>query len=485
MYKAKLIIDGEARSSVSGKTRDVRCPANQEVIGTQEDGVKEDMDLLVASADAAFRKWAGLTAYEREKIICKAADYGISQADEIGLLMAKEQGKPLKQSVSEAVASYEIIKYYAHQGVRDQGVVNKTEKKNLRSMVIHQPVGLVAAIIPWNYPLALMSWKLGPGLAAGCSFIIKPSSNTPLSSYAFCKALNEGGLPPGLVNFVSGGGARIGALFAEYDEIKKIAMTGSTATGQELMRVFGPKLIKVSLELGGNCPAIICDDADLNNAADMVVYKAFRNMGQSCSGMNRLYVQESVKEEFIRILVEKTKAQTIGDAFTEDTDLGPMTTRQQLEKVQAYIAQAVEKGASLVYGGRAPEGAKYAAGNFIVPAILDNCTHEMDAVTCETFGPIAPIITFKDLPDAVAMANDTPYGLVAFVFTQSLDRAYYLSEAIDAGTICVNNAAVNTPYAPYQGWKHSGYGFELSQKAMEEYLLQKHIKIQLGDNPCS
>lgn len=484
MYHAQLIINGEYKTSVSGKTRNVICPANQEPVGTQEDAVKEDLDQMVASSSEAFKSWSKLTAYEREKILCKAADYGITQAEEIGMLMAKEQGKPKKQSISEAKASFEIIKYFAHQGVRDQGAVNQTEKANFRSMVIHQPVGLVAAIIPWNYPAALLSWKLGPGLGVGCSFIVKPSSNTPLCSYAFCKALNDGGLPPGVINFITGSGARIGNLFAEYDEIRKIAMTGSTATGQELMRVFGPKLIKISLELGGNCPVIICDDADLDNAAKMVVYKAFRNMGQSCSGMNRIYVDEKVKDEFLKILIEKTRAQTIGDAFTDDTDLGPMTTKGQLEKVQAYIRQAVDKGAKLVYGGTAPEGDQFANGNYILPTILDNCTHEMDAVTCETFGPVAPIITFSSLQDAVTMANDTNYGLAAFVFTRSLDRAFYLSEAIEAGSVCVNHAAVNTPYAPYEGWKQSGFGFELSQKATEEYLLQKHIKIQLGDDPC-
>lgn len=484
MYKAQLIINGECKPSLSGKTRDVLCPANQNVVGTQEDAIKQDLDPMVASSQAAFLKWSRLTAYERQSLICKAADYGIKQADEIGLLMAKEQGKPLKQSVSEAKGAFETIKYFAHDGLRDQGVVNKTEKANYRSMVIHQPVGVVAAIIPWNYPAALMSWKLGPGLAVGCTFIVKPSSNTPLCSYAFCKALNDGGLPPGVVNFITGSGSRIGDLFAEYTDIRKVAMTGSTATGQELMRVFGPKLIKISLELGGNCPVIICDDADLDNAAEMVVYKAFRNMGQSCSGMNRIYVDEKVKDRFLEILVKKTQAQTIGDAFTEDSDLGPMTTRSQLEKVKTYIAQAVEKGAKLVYGGKAPEGEKFAKGNFIVPAILDNCSHEMDVVACETFGPVAPVMTFKTLKEAVAMANDTEYGLASFVCTRSLDRAFYLSEAIEAGTVCVNNAAVNTPYAPYEGWKQSGFGFELSSKAIDEYLLKKHIKIQLGDNPC-
>lgn len=484
MYKAQLIINGEVKPSLSGKTRDVVCPANQEKIGTQEDGVKEDLDLIVPASTEAFKNWSKLTAFEREKIVCKAADYAAEQADEIGLLMAKEQGKPLKQSVSEVKASSEMIKYFAHQGVRIQGEVNRTEKAAYRSMVIRQPVGPVAAIIPWNYPVALMSWKLGPGLAAGCTFIVKPSSNTPLCGYAYCKALNEGGLPPGVVSFISGSGARIGGLFAEYDEIKKIAMTGSTATGQELMRMFGPKLMKISLELGGNCPAVICDDADLTNAAKMVVYKAFRNMGQSCSGMNRVYVQESVKDEFVELLVQETKKQTIGDGFSKDTDLGPMANPGQLQKVKDYIEQAVEKGATIAYGGKAPEGEAFEKGNFILPTILDGCTHEMDAVTCETFGPVAPIITFKTLKDAVAMANDTEYGLAAFVFTQSLDRAFYMTEAIEAGTVCVNNAAVNTPYAPYEGWKHSGYGFELSQKAVDEYLLQKHIKIQLGADPC-
>ncbi|UCF33758.1 MAG: aldehyde dehydrogenase family protein, partial [Phycisphaerales bacterium] len=345
-----------------------------------------------------------------------------------------------------------------------------------------QPVGVVVAITPWNYPIALMSWKLGPGLGAGCSMIVKPPSATPLAPYAFVRALNDGGMPPGVLNLLTGSGKSLAEAFVEDSRVAKIAMTGSTNTGKQLMKMFGPRLIRISLELGGQCPAIICEDADLEKTAALITYKAFRNMGQSCSSVNRIYIHESVKDAFVAKLKTRAESLRIGDAYTDGTeDVGPMTTAEQRAVVEEHVRDAIARGGRVIYGGQRPQGEQFAKGNFYLPTILNNVTHDMKIMREETFGPVAPIMTFSSLKEAVGYANDTTYGLAAYVFTENLSNTVYVSEALEAGTVCVNNVSVNTVYAPYEGWKESGFGFELSPRAIEEYLHQKHIKIALDE----
>lgn len=480
IIESKLLINGEARDASTGETAELTSPATGETIARYPLASTEDVDAAVESVHHGFRSWSALTAYDREKTIRTATAQVRQRADEIGRLMALEQGKPLTQSRGEIVASCDTLDYFASEGVRLEGTVNPTEKAGLRSWVIYQPVGVCAFITPWNYPVSLLSWKLGPALATGCTAVVKPTSVTPLSPTAFCRALVDAGIPADALAVVTGRGSVVGEALIRHRKVRKVAMTGSTATGKRLMEVYAPTLNRISLELGGHCPAVVCADADIVLAAKIIAYKGFRNMGQSCSSVNRVYAHESVIDDLTDELVRLAEAHSIGDGVTEpDVDLGPMATADGLETVKAHIEDAVDRGARLICGGKAPDGEKYASGNYFLPTVLRDPAPGSRVLCEETFGPVVPIAPFTDLDDAIARANDTDYGLVSYAFTRDYATTVRLSEELEAGTVCINNGAVNTNYAPYAGWKASGYGLELSRKAVFEYVNTKHVKTQV------
>jgi acyl-CoA reductase-like NAD-dependent aldehyde dehydrogenase len=482
IHERELLIAGERQAAANGERMEIRSPATGEVVGRVPAATETDVNAAVAAARDAFRAWSDRTAYDREKVIRKATAHARTKAEEIGLLMALEQGKPLKQSVSEVISSCDTIDYYAAEGVRVEGYSNPTEAPDLRSWVTYQPVGVCALITPWNYPVSLLSWKLGPALAAGCTVVVKPTPVTPLSPLAFCHALAEGGLPPGVVNAITGPGPEIGAALVAHPHVAKVAMTGSTATGKNILEACVPHLKKVSLELGGHCPAIVCADADLDLAAKVIAYKGFRNMGQSCSSVNRVYAHRSVHDGLVDRLRRIAENLTIGDGVTDPgVDLGPMATADVLARVKAHVADALDRSATLVCGGTAPGGDAFAHGHYYLPTILTDATPKMRMMREETFGPVVPFAApFDTIEEAVARANDSEYGLVAYLFTRDFTTTVRASEALEAGTVCVNNGAVNTNYGPYEGWKNSGFGLELSRDALFEYLKTKHIKVQLG-----
>jgi succinate-semialdehyde dehydrogenase / glutarate-semialdehyde dehydrogenase len=474
-----LFINRESVQASDNQTLKVYSPANNEVIATIAAASNQDVDTAVQNSHVAFAKWSKLTAYQRKTIIEKATAYVRTQADRIGMLMALEQGKPFNQSRSEIIGSCDTLDYYAEEGIRIEGVISPTEANNLRSLITYSPVGVCALITPWNYPVSLLSWKLGPALASGCTMVVKPTTETPLSPMAFCMALIEGGIPAGVINVLTGKGSIVGEGLLNHKLIKKVAMTGSSNTGKRIMEVFAPSLNKVSLELGGQCPAIVCEDADIEQAAEVIIYKGIRNMGQSCSSVNRVYVARSVQAKLVSFLKAKAEKMSIGDGVSDGSvDLGPMVQKSGVETVKEHIADALLKGASLVTGGKAPEGEQYQRGNYFLPTILNNCNSSMIVMQEETFGPVVPVESFDNLEEAIAKANDTNYGLVAYAFTKNMATTMRLGEALEAGTVCINNGKVNTNYAPYSGWKDSGYGVELSRKAIYEYLNTKHIKIE-------
>lgn len=474
MNNFQLFINGDWVSTTEHIA--VHSPHNGETVGQVGKATVHDVDRAVESAQKAFETWSKSSAYDREKTIRKATAYTRGKASKIGLLMALEQGKPLSQSISEIMASCDTIDYFASEGVRVEGYTNPTEAPNYRSTVIYQPLGVCALITPWNYPVSLLSWKLGPALAAGCSVVVKPTSVTPLSPTAFCHALTEGGLPPGLINVVTGSGATVGEALVKHPLVQKIAMTGSTATGKRLMELSGSSLKRISLELGGQCPAIVCQDADVDLAAKIIAYKGFRNCGQSCSGINRVYAHATVHDAVIEKLQALAAKQTTGDPL-QNFDSGPMTTRDGVETSTRHVADALEKGARLVCGGHAPEGEEFARGHYFLPTILDDAKPEMLVMSEETFGPVVPFQKFDTLDEAIALANDTSYGLVAYGFTRDYGTTVRLGEELEVGSVAINHGAVNTNYAPYAGWKDSGYGVELSRRALLEYLKIKHIKV--------
>jgi succinate-semialdehyde dehydrogenase / glutarate-semialdehyde dehydrogenase len=460
------------------KTFPITNPATGGHIADVADQTLADLDSAVARATEAQSAWARRTAYDREKVIRTATNYVRTQAEQIGLLMAQEQGKPLKQSVSEVIGGCDMLDYYAAEGLRIEGYSNPTEAGNLRSWVSYVPVGVCGLITPWNYPVALLSWKLGPMLAAGCAGVVKPTPVTPLSPSAFCHALVQGGIPAGVIEVITGSGPELGAALVAHTGVKKIAMTGSTATGKAILTACAPHLKKVSLELGGNCPAIVCADADIAHAAKIIAYKGFRNMGQSCSTVNRCYVHASIAEEFTKLLILEAEKLTLGDPVAEPgCDLGPFATESARAKVEEHIGDALAKGASLHTGGRRPVDRRI--GYYFLPAVLTGLTPQMRMSQEETFGPVVPIATFETNAEALSLANATEYGLCAYLFARDFATITTLSESLNAGTVCVNNGAVNTSYAPYEGWGDSGFGMELGRRAIYEYLKTKHIKVFL------
>ena len=373
------------------------------MIATVPRATAADLEAAVQAAHAAFKPWSALTCYEREKIIRKATAFARTKADELGRLMALEQGKPLAQAVSEIGGSCDTIDYYAAEGVRVEGWTNPTEDKAYRSWVTYQPVGVCGLITPWNYPVSLLSWKLGPALATGCTVVVKPTTVTPLSPLAFCAALADGGLPAGVVNCVTGPGATLGEALVSHPLVAKIAMTGSTAVGKQILATAAPYLKKVSLELGGHCPAVVCADADLELAAKIIAYKGFRNCGQSCSSINRVYAQESVHDLLVAKVRALAERMTMGDGLTDPkVDLGPMATADGVETAHAHVADALEQGATLVCGGRRPDGEVFARGNYYLPTILTGCTQAMRVMREETFAAIVPFAKFDTLDEAIA-----------------------------------------------------------------------------------
>jgi len=476
----KLLIGNERRAASDGSRSEVKSPHDGRVVATVPRATSADLDAAVQAAHAAFKTWSALTSYEREKIIRKATAHVRTKADEIGRLMALEQGKPLAQSVNEIGGSCDTIDYYAAEGVRIEGWTSPTEDKAYRSTVTYHPVGVCGLITPWNYPVSLLSWKLGPALATGCTVVVKPTTVTPLSPLAFCAVLAEGGLPPGVVNCITGSGATLGEALVKHPLVAKIAMTGSTAVGKQILTAAAPYLKKVSLELGGHCPAVVCADADLDLAAKIIAYKGFRNCGQSCSSVNRVYAHASIHDALfgkLRVIAEKM---TMGDGLTDPkVDLGPMATSDGVETAHTHVTDALQHGATLICGGRKPDGDQFAKGNYYLPTILTGCTQTMRVMQEETFAAVVPFAKFESLDEAIALANDTAYGLVAYLFTREYATIVRASEALEAGTVCVNHGAVNTNYAPYAGWKDSGYGVELSRRAVFEYLKPKHTKIAL------
>ncbi len=479
-FHLDLHIGGDSRAAVDGSRAEVRSPHDGAVVGSVPRAGSADLDAAVDAAGTAFQTWSRLTAYDREKTIRKATAHVRTQADSLGLAMALEQGKPLAQSRSEIIGSCDMIDYYAAEAPRIEGWTNPTEDRNYRSWVQWQPVGVCGLITPWNYPVSLLSWKLGPALATGCTVVVKPTTVTPLSPLAFCQALTQGGLPPGVVNVVTGSGSVLGEALVRHPRVAKIAMTGSTATGKRILELAGPFLKKISLELGGQCPAIVCADADVALAAKTIAYKAWRNCGQSCSSVNRVYAHSSVHDALAVELKALAEKMSLGDGISQPTvDLGPMATADGPLTSQAHVDDAVALGARLVTGGRRPEGEAFARGHYYLPTLLTGCPAEARVMREETFGPVIGMAPFETLDQAIALANATDYGLVAYLFTRDFATTVRASEALEAGTVCVNHGAVNTGYGPYAGWKDSGYGLELSRRAVFEYLKPKHVKVAL------
>lgn len=478
MIKDKMLINGEWVQSESGDKLTVINPAYGEIFAEVPKAGKADVEKAINAANDAFMSWSSLSPFKRGQYLRKASDNIYGKRDEIASLMTQEQGKPFKEAAGEVEKGAKILRYYAEEGERVYGRIIANEEEDIESRVIYQPIGVAGAISPWNYPIELLAWKVGGALASGCTIIAKLPSETPLSPLAFIRCINDAGIPPGVINAVTGPGSELGpALFASKI-VKKIAFTGSTKTGSDVLKGCIDTFKKVSLELGGSLPMVVCKDCNMDAAVAGAVRRSFRNMGQICIAINRIYVDAGIYEEFMMRFVEETKKLTIGDGLKEDVDLGPMCTIGGLKTAEAHIKDAVDKGAKIACGGRKPEGKKYEKGYYFEPTILRDVNHSMLVMNEETFGPVVGVMPFKSIEEAVNFANDSVYGLAAIVFTESLSKANYLAKRINAGNVAINNVDAGVINAPYGGWKDSGFGHEHAPEGLYEYLLIKHVRVR-------
>ncbi len=478
MERIHLLIDGEWTEGQNGEYVPVIDPATEEVVGQAALAAAEDVDRAVRAADRAFVTWSRTAPSTRAGVLRKAAALLRERVEDLARLLTLEQGKPLRDARGEIQAAIDALEYYAEAARRIYGEVIPNDQPNRRSLVIKQPVGPVAAIGPWNYPVLLLAWKVAPALAAGCTVVVKPPVVTPMAITRFLGCLAEAGVPSGVVNVVIGPGHTVGEQLVRHPLVRKISFTGETRTGKAILKAAADSLKRVTLELGGHCPLVVFPDADLEAAARAATYRAFRNAGQVCNAINRIYVHRDVYDAFVEAMAAETARLRVGPGL-EDPDLGPMTTKENLEKTIAHVEDARRRGARVVCGGDRPRGERFLRGYFYLPTLLVDVDHEMRVMREETFGPVAPIVPFSDFSEAIRMANDSPYGLVAYLFTRDLKTAFCAAEALEAGTVGVNNVAGGEVPFPYAGWKESGLGVELSHHGLDEYLLIKHIRFEL------
>lgn len=477
MYRSMMLINGERVEGASGRFEIIRNPANQEPVVEVAIGDVIDAVKALEAAQRAFPGWSSLPPKRRCDLLHDAADLVREGADRIAELLTMEMGKPIRDSRREVLSAADSLDYFAEEGLRNIGDWICTG--DTRSIVVKQPVGVVSLITPWNYPVELLAWKAGPALAAGCTTVAKPSSLAPVAATEFVMAINDAGLPPGVLNIVHGSGDTVGAELVTNPISRKISFTGETATGRWIMEAAARNLKRVSLELGGHAPLIVFDDADIDAAASACVRRAFGNMGQVCISVNRVYVDDAIADDFIEKVIKITLGLRIGDPLDPDVDLGPMVSEAQREKTKEHIEDALQKGASILCGGREPEGDLFAKGYYFMPTVLADVDHRMRIMREETFGPVAPIMRFSREEEAVRLANDTEYGLAAYIYTKSLRRAVLVSERIEAGSVGVNVGSVIDHHAPFGGWKQSGIGRELSHRCLDEYMEIKHIRLGL------
>jgi succinate-semialdehyde dehydrogenase/glutarate-semialdehyde dehydrogenase len=476
----QLFIDGKWTPSVTGETLDVMNPATGEVVAEIQLGNSEDVDQAVQAAHRAFDNWASVSAKERARLMHAAAARVREEVEPISRLLTAEMGKPLQDARKEVSHSAEVLDFFAEEGLRIEGEIAPVGLPAVTSLVVREPLGVCAAIAPWNYPVSLLAWKVGPALATGCTLVAKPASETPTAAMEYVRCIHEAGLPSGVINAVTGRGSVVGTALVEHPLVRKVAFTGTGEVGREIMARAAKTLKHISLELGGHSPLIVCADADFEAAVKEGVARSFRNMGQICNSVNRIYVEESIYEAYLERFVEETQKLTIGDGLKDPTvDLGPMLNQAGIDKTIRHVEDAVSKGARLLCGGEHPEGPEFKTRLFYRPTALAGCTPDMLVMQEETFGPVVGIAPFKDIDEAIRLANSTEFGLVSYAYTQSLASALALAHGIKSGTVCVNNIVGSTLEAPYPGWKSSGMGLELSRHALDEYLLVKHVRIEV------
>jgi succinate-semialdehyde dehydrogenase / glutarate-semialdehyde dehydrogenase len=475
-----LYIDGKWRHAASGRTFPVTNPATFEVLAQISAAETADVREAVAAAESAFPAWAGRTAYERAGYLSAAYRLMLERAEDLARLMTTEQGKPLRTARIEVQYAADFLIWFAEEAKRVYGQTIPSARADQRFMVLHQPVGVVGAVTPWNYPISMITRKVGPALAAGCTIVLKPAQQTPLCAVEVFRILHEVGIPVGVVNLVTADRASIvGDEFLSNPAVRKLTFTGSTEVGKRLAAGAASQIKRVSLELGGHAPFIVFPDADPAHAARGAALVKFLNTGQACICPNRIFVHRSVADRFIEVLRDRVSRLKAGNGLEEGVTIGPLIDEGALAKMDAHVTDAVGKGARLVLGGERLTGEEYDAGTFFAPTVLTDVTPEMRIYREETFGPIAAVILFDDENEVIRMANDTDYGLAAYLYTKDLSRAIRVSEALRFAIVGINDINPTSAAAPFGGMKESGLGREGGQEGIVEYLETKLVGISV------
>ncbi|MCI5078546.1 NAD-dependent succinate-semialdehyde dehydrogenase [Oricola sp.] len=471
--KEANLIGGQWVEADSGNTLTVTDPATGAVIGTVPKSGQAETARAIAAASAAFESFSRTTAAERAAILRRMHDVMIENADELAELLTREQGKPLAEAKGEIVIGANYILWFAEEGRRVYGDIVPSPWADRRILVRKEPVGVVGAITPWNFPSSMLARKIGPAIAAGCTAVIKPASQTPYSGLAWGVIAEMAGLPAGVMNIVTGSASEIGGELTSNPAVKKITFTGSTEIGKLLLKQCADTVKKVSMELGGNAPFLIFDSADIDRAVEGAVAAKYRNSGQTCVCTNRFYVQAGVYDEFAEKLARKSEALKVGPGTQEGTQQGPLIDMAAVEKVEELIADAVAKGGTVLSGGNRHELGQ----TFFQPTVISNATAEMRFSREEIFGPVSPIFRFETEEEAIALANDTEYGLACYFYTRDLGQSFRVMEQLNYGLVGVNEGVITTPEAPFGGAKESGLGSEGGKEGINEYLDTKYVCI--------
>ena len=465
------LIDGAWCDADSGESFAVTDPATGEELARVPRMGAAETKRAIAAAEKALPEWRAKTAGERARILRKLFDLMTEHKDALGELLSREQGKPVPEATGEIVYSASFIEWFAEEGKRAYGEVIPAHAADRRIVTLRQPIGVVGAITPWNFPSAMIGRKLGPALAAGCTMVLKPASQTPLSALALGVLAEQAGVPRGVLNILTGSASEIAGELTASPVVRKISFTGSTEVGRELMKNSADTIKKLSLELGGNAPFLVFDDADLDAAVEGAIIAKFRNGGQTCVCANRFYVQAGVYDEFTRKLKAKVEGLKLGRGTEEGVNIGPLIDDNAVEKVEEHLADAKAKGAHVLTGGHP----SVLGRTWFEPTIVTDATQDMLVAREETFGPLAALIRFEDEADAIAMANDTEFGLASYFYSQDLSRVWRVSEALETGIVGVNTGLISTEVAPFGGIKQSGLGREGSRHGLEDYLEIKYV----------
>ena len=467
-----MFINGEW---ISGRPEfPVTNPATGEVIGNVPDCTDNDIEAAIAAADNAFGEWKKTTAYQRSQLIYRAWELMLRQKRQLAELMTLEQGKPLKASLNEVQYGADFLLWFAEEAKRTYGHTIPSARENQRFLVHKSPVGVVGAITPWNYPISMITRKLAPALAAGCTVVLKPAESTPLCAKAMMEIFEEAGFPAGVINLITvQNPTRVGQAFCTDPRVRKLTFTGSTPVGRELNSLAAANMKRVSMELGGHAPAIVFPDADPVHAAKGLSLVKFLNTGQACISPNRIFVHEDQAEPFLAELTSRARRLVAGNGMNEATGIGPLINELAIQKVDSQVKDAVARGAKVETGGQRLTEGELSDGCFYAPTVLSGVTPAMDIYRDETFGPVAPVITYRSEDDVIAMANDTDYGLAAYIYSNNIATAMRAFEALDFGIIGINDINPTSAAAPFGGMKNSGLGREGAQEGIEEYLETK------------